>query len=76
MYALYPGQRATGKIMLDGEDILRPEVNLSMLRAKHRHGVPEAYARSPCRSTTTSPSACASMKPEQGRHGRRGWRSP
>jgi phosphate transport system ATP-binding protein len=34
MYALYPGQRATGKIMLDGDDILRPGVNLSMLRAK------------------------------------------
>ena len=34
MYALYPGQRATGKILLDGEDILRPGVNLSMLRAR------------------------------------------
>jgi phosphate transport system ATP-binding protein len=34
MYALYPGQKATGRIMLDGEDILRPSVNLSMLRAK------------------------------------------
>jgi phosphate transport system ATP-binding protein len=34
MYALYPGQKATGKIMMDGEDILRPGVNLSMLRAK------------------------------------------
>jgi phosphate transport system ATP-binding protein len=34
MYALYPGQRATGRIMLDGEDILRPSVNLSTLRAK------------------------------------------
>ena len=34
MYALYPGQRATGRIVLDGEDILRPGVNLSMLRAK------------------------------------------
>jgi phosphate transport system ATP-binding protein len=34
MYALYPGHRATGKIMLDGEDILRPGVNLSMLRAR------------------------------------------
>jgi phosphate transport system ATP-binding protein len=34
MYALYPGQRATGKILLDDEDILRPGVNLSMLRAK------------------------------------------
>jgi phosphate transport system ATP-binding protein len=34
MYALYPGQRATGAIMLDGENILRPGVNLSMLRAR------------------------------------------
>ena len=34
MYALYPGQRATGKVVLDGEDILRPGVNLSMLRAR------------------------------------------
>jgi phosphate transport system ATP-binding protein len=34
MYALYPGQKATGRIMFDGEDILRPGVNLSMLRAK------------------------------------------
>ncbi len=34
MYALYPGQRATGRIILDGEDILRPGVDLSMLRAK------------------------------------------
>ena len=34
MYALYPGQRATGRIMLDGDDILRNGVNLAMLRAK------------------------------------------
>ncbi len=34
MYALYPGQRATGQIMVDGENILRSGVNLSMLRAK------------------------------------------
>jgi phosphate transport system ATP-binding protein len=35
MYALYPGQRATGKIVMDkGEDILRAGVNLSMLRAR------------------------------------------
>ncbi len=34
MYALYPGQRASGRIMLDGEDILRSGVNLAMLRAK------------------------------------------
>jgi phosphate transport system ATP-binding protein len=34
MYALYPGQKASGRIMLDGEDILRSGVNLAMLRAK------------------------------------------
>jgi phosphate transport system ATP-binding protein len=34
MYALYPGQRATGAIWMDGEDILRPGVNLPMLRAR------------------------------------------
>jgi phosphate transport system ATP-binding protein len=34
MYGLYPGQRATGKIMFDDEDILRPRVNLSLLRAR------------------------------------------
>jgi phosphate transport system ATP-binding protein len=34
MYGLYPGQRATGRIMFDGEDILRPGVNLSLLRAR------------------------------------------
>jgi phosphate transport system ATP-binding protein len=34
MYALYPGQRATGRIMFDGEDILRSGIDLSMLRAK------------------------------------------
>src|SRR5581483_10506717 len=34
MYSLYPGQRAAGHILLDGEDILKPGVNLSMLRAR------------------------------------------
>src|ERR1700744_587717 len=34
MFDLYPGQKATGKIMLDGEDILRPGVNLTKLRAR------------------------------------------
>jgi phosphate transport system ATP-binding protein len=34
MYALYPGQKATGRIILDGEDILGAGVNLSTLRAK------------------------------------------
>jgi phosphate transport system ATP-binding protein len=34
MYALYPGQRATGRIVLDGEDILSPRTNLSRLRTQ------------------------------------------
>ena len=34
MYGLYPGQRATGSIMFDGEDILGSGVNLSLLRAR------------------------------------------
>jgi len=34
MYALYPGQRATGKVLLDGEDILGPSVDLAMVRAR------------------------------------------
>jgi phosphate transport system ATP-binding protein len=34
MYALYPGQKATGRIVIDGEDILRSGINLAMLRAK------------------------------------------
>jgi len=31
-YALYPGHRATGEVLLDGEDILAPTVDLSSLR--------------------------------------------
>ena len=34
IYALYPGQKATGQIMLDGENILDSKVDLSMLRAR------------------------------------------
>ena len=34
MYALYPGQRATGRIMMDGQDILTSKEDLSMLRAR------------------------------------------
>lgn len=32
MYALYPGQRATGDVLLDGEDILAPNVDIPTLR--------------------------------------------
>ncbi len=34
MYALYPGQRATGAIMMDGQDILTSKEDISMLRAR------------------------------------------
>jgi phosphate transport system ATP-binding protein len=34
MYALYPGQRATGEVLLDGQNILSRGVDLSALRAR------------------------------------------
>jgi phosphate transport system ATP-binding protein len=34
MYLLYPGQRAIGQIMMDGRNILDPDIDLNMLRAK------------------------------------------
>ena len=34
MYALYPGQKATGEIILDGENILSPRTDLARLRAR------------------------------------------
>ena len=34
MYDLYPGQRATGEVLLDGENILSPEVDVNLLRSR------------------------------------------
>jgi phosphate transport system ATP-binding protein len=34
MYDLYPGQRATGEVLLDGENILDPKQDLNLLRAR------------------------------------------
>jgi phosphate transport system ATP-binding protein len=34
IYDLYPGQRATGEIVIDGENILDPKQDLNLLRAK------------------------------------------
>ncbi|WP_040309290.1 phosphate ABC transporter ATP-binding protein PstB [Asticcacaulis biprosthecium] len=34
IYDLYPGQRADGQILLDGEDILGPKVDVTALRAR------------------------------------------
>jgi len=34
MYSLYPGQRATGEVLFNGNDLLGPDVDLNLLRAK------------------------------------------
>ncbi|MFH5925955.1 phosphate ABC transporter ATP-binding protein PstB [Roseomonas xinghualingensis] len=34
MYSLYPGQRAEGEVMLDGQNIIAPDIDLNALRAK------------------------------------------
>jgi phosphate transport system ATP-binding protein len=34
MYDLYPGQRATGQVMLDHTDVLDPRLDLNLLRAR------------------------------------------
>jgi phosphate transport system ATP-binding protein len=34
MYDLYPGQRATGEVMMDGENIIAPDTDLNALRAR------------------------------------------
>jgi phosphate transport system ATP-binding protein len=34
IYALYPGQRATGQVLLDGDDILDPKYSMNRLRSK------------------------------------------
>ena len=34
MYALYPGQRAEGEIMMDGENLLSPRMDLAKLRSR------------------------------------------
>ncbi|PNG25592.1 phosphate ABC transporter ATP-binding protein PstB [Methylocella silvestris] len=34
MYDLYPQQRATGEVVLDGQNILRPDVDVNLLRAR------------------------------------------
>ncbi|MCW6509112.1 phosphate ABC transporter ATP-binding protein PstB [Lichenifustis flavocetrariae] len=34
MYDLYPNQRAEGEVLLDGENILKPDVDLNLLRSR------------------------------------------
>ena len=53
MYDLYPGQRAEGEVMMDGDNILSPSMDLNMLRSRVGM-VFQSRRRSRCRSTTTS----------------------
>ncbi len=34
MYSLYPGQRATGEVLFEGDDILSPKQDLNLLRSR------------------------------------------
>ncbi len=34
MYDLYPGQRAEGEVLLDGENLLTPDLDLNLLRSR------------------------------------------
>ena len=34
MYSLYPGQRATGQVMMDGRNLLDGHIDLNLLRSK------------------------------------------
>ena len=34
MYDLYPGQRAEGEVLLDGENVLSPDLDLNLLRSR------------------------------------------
>ena len=34
MYDLYPGQRATGEVMFDGDNLLRADQDINLLRAR------------------------------------------
>ena len=34
MYDLYPGQRATGEVLFDGENLLRADLDINLLRAR------------------------------------------
>jgi phosphate transport system ATP-binding protein len=34
MYSLYPGQRATGEVLMDGQNIIDPDIDINELRSK------------------------------------------
>ena len=44
IYSLYPEQRATGEILLDGRNVISQRYRCERAALAHRHGVPEADA--------------------------------
>jgi phosphate transport system ATP-binding protein len=61
MYDLYPGQRAEGKIIYNGKNILDGDQDINLLRAKVGM-VFRSRRRFRCRCMTISLSACVCMK--------------
>ena len=57
MYDLYPGQRATGEVLMDGENIIAPGRGPQRAARRASAWCSRSRRRSRCRSTTTSPSA-------------------
>jgi phosphate transport system ATP-binding protein len=56
MFELYPEQRAEGTLTIDNADVLDRKLDVSLVRAK----IGMVFQKpTQCRSTTTSPSACA-----------------
>ena len=47
IYDLYPGQRAVGEVLVDGENILAPGYDVTRLRAKVGDGVSRSRRRFP-----------------------------
>ena len=62
MYDLYPKQRPSGEVLLDGENISAAGARSQSFARPCRHGVSKADALSRCRSTTISLSASNSMR--------------
>jgi phosphate transport system ATP-binding protein len=56
MYDLYPNQRAEGEVLLDGENILSPDIDVNLLRSRIGM-VFQKPTPSRCPSTRTSPLA-------------------
>jgi len=61
MYDLYPGHRAVGEVLLDGNNILSPHTDVNLLRSRVGMVFQKATLFQ-CRFTITSPSASEPMR--------------